>query len=404
MKRLHIFLTLMLLAVATLTFFNSCQKNSIVETPTTELTELNNEPTEGLTNADEPTEELTTRSSYQDEGGAVFVMNNATDDNKILAYKRSENGSLTAVGSFSTGGKGTGGGLGSQNALLRYGNYLYACNAGSHDFTVFKIKETHLTKWEKIASNGTRPLSITAHDELIYVLNGGGNGNIAGFRWGRNGHIGAIRGSIRPLSTNTMGAAQIEFNPWGKVLVVTEKPTNIIDTYEVGSNGVAAAGVAHPSVGMTPFGFAFTRNGRLIVSNAAGGAANQSTLSSYNLSNWGGLSVISGQVADKQSAACWVVVSKDNRYCYTTNTGSNNISGYRIDARGGLSLLNADGITATTGAGPIDFILSENGRYLYTLNGAGRSISIHRVDSNGGLTAVGTVTGLPMGCVGIVAR
>lgn len=403
MKRLHIFLTLFLFA-GILIGFNSCQKDNIVETPTTELAELSNEPTEGLTNTDEPTEELTTRSSYSEDDGAVFVMNNASDDNKILAYKRSENGSLTAAGSFSTGGKGTGGGLGSQNALLRYNNYLYACNAGSNDFTVFKIKGAHLTKWEKIASTGTRPLSITANGELVYVLNGGGDGNIAGFRWGRNGHIVAIQGSIRPLSTSTMGAAQIQFNPWGKVLVVTEKPTNIIDTYEVGSNGVAAAGVAHPSVGMTPFGFAFTRGGRLIVSNAAGGAANLSTLSSYNLSNWGGLNVISAKVADKQSAACWVVVSNDNRYCYTTNTGSNNISGYRIDARGGLSLLNADGITATTGAGPIDFILSENGRYLYTLNGAGRSISIHRVDNNGGLSSVGTVTGLPMGAVGIAAR
>jgi 6-phosphogluconolactonase len=410
MKRLHIFLTLCLFA-GILIGFNSCQKENSLSTatnePHNETTELwtnADEPTRELTNTNEPTNDLSTRSNDDSDDGAVFVMSNATDDNKVLAYKRAENGMLTMAGSFSTGGKGTGGGLGSQNALLRTGNYLYACNAGSNDFTVFKIKGSMLAHLEKVASQGTRPISITAEDELVYVLNAGGNGNIAGFNWGRNGHLAAIQGSVRPLSTNASGPAQIQFNPSGRVLVVTEKATNKISTYEVGLNGVAAAGVARVSDGMTPFGFAFTYSGRLIVSNAAGGAANKSTLSSYNISSWGDLRVISSQVPDKQSAACWVVVSNDNRYCYTTNTGSGNISGYRIDARGGLTLLNADGVTATTGGGPIDFNFSENGRYLYTLNGKDKSISIHRYNSNGGLTAVGTVTGLPMGAVGIAAK
>jgi 6-phosphogluconolactonase len=405
MKRLRIFLTLTLFATIGIIGFDSCQKDNNLVTTTTESTEQSNPLTSNLpTIANTPTEELATRSAHDDDDdGAVFVMNNATDDNKILAYKRSENGALTASGSFSTGGKGTGAGLGSQNALLRYGNLLFACNAGSNDFTVFIIRGTSLVKWEKMASNGTKPISITAHGELVYVLDGGGNGNIAGFRWHR-GHLVAIAGSVRPLSTNTMGSAQIQFNPSGKVLVVTEKPTNIIDTYEVGNNGVAAAGVAHPSVGMTPFGFAFTSHGRLIVSDAFGGAANQSALTSYNLSNWGALSLITGPVATKQTAACWVIVTDNNQYCYTTNTGSNTISGYKINAAGGLTLLNSDGITATTGAGPIDFNFSENSRYLYTLNGAGKSISIHRVNNNGSLTAAGTVTGLPVGAVGLAAN
>lgn len=405
MKKSNVLLTLCLLAAATL--FNSCQKDNSLISNSADSTALSNQLANDVTNSDATTDALTTRDSRNeddDENGAVFVMNNATDDNKVLVYKRNQDGLLTAAGSFSTGGKGTGGGLGSQNALLRDGKFLYACNAGSNDFTVFKIKGTTLTHLAKVASNGTRPISITAYDELVYVLNGGGNGNIAGFRWKENGHLTAINGSIRPLSTNTMGSAQIQFNPSGKVLVVTEKPTNIIDTYQVGSNGVAAAGVAHASVGMTPFGFAFTSNGRLIVSNAAGGGANLSTLSSYNLSNMGALNVISAKIADKQSAACWVVVANNNKYCYTTNTGSGNISGYTINASGALTLLNADGITATTGAGPIDFNLSGNGRYLYTLNGAGHSISIHRVNNNGSLTALGTLTGLPVGAVGLAAK
>jgi hypothetical protein len=52
-------------------------------------------------------------------------------------------------------------------------------------------------------------------------------------------------------------------------------------------------------------------------------------------------------VATHQTAACWVVVTEDGRFAYTTNTGSGSISGYEIDD-GALTLLNADGRTADT--------------------------------------------------------
>jgi 6-phosphogluconolactonase len=380
MKKVHVF-SMLFVFTGILIGFSSCQKDQT----TTEDTELNSTITDELldtypSNATNTSvnASVVQNTSYTDNG-SVFVMSNAADDNKILVYSRAANGLLTSAGRFSTGGKGTGGGLGSQNALMRYGNFLFACNAGSNDFTVFKIRGTYLTRLLTMPSNGTRPISITAYRDLVYVLNAGGTGNISGYRWQENGRLKSLMGSLRPLSTNASGPAQIEFNPAGTVLVVTEKATNIISTYEVGNNGVASEGSAQASVGMTPFGFAFTAYGRLIVSNAAGGAANLSSLSSYNVSNWGKLNVISEKVADKQSAACWVLVSKDNRFCYTTNTGSNNISGYRVSSNGALSLLDTDGITATTGAGPIDFIFSANGRYLYTLNGAGRSVSIHQI-------------------------
>ena len=45
--------------------------------------------------------------------GAVYVMDNAVSGNNILVYERSPSGQLTSNGSFSTGGNGTGGGLGS---------------------------------------------------------------------------------------------------------------------------------------------------------------------------------------------------------------------------------------------------------------------------------------------------
>ncbi|WP_406053080.1 hypothetical protein [Kribbella sp. NBC_00889] len=37
---------------------------------------------------------------------------------------------------------------------------------------------------------------------------------------------------------------------------------------------------------------------------------------------------------DNQAAACWLVVTGDNRYAYTVNAASSSISSYRITADG----------------------------------------------------------------------
>ena len=92
-------------------------------------------------------------------------------------------------------------------------------------------------------------------------------------------------------------------------MVVTEKATRIIDTYRVDESGVADGPVSHPSNGVTPFGFSFNKRGVLIVSEAFGGTANASAVSSYALRK-GALTLLSGSVPDFQSAVCWIVVTK----------------------------------------------------------------------------------------------
>jgi 6-phosphogluconolactonase len=86
---------------------------------------------------------------------------------------------------------------------------------------------------------------------------------------------------------------------------VTEKDTNLIDTYEVGRS--RRPGVIKPqgSAGQTPFGFAFDRRGHLIVSEAFGGAADASAVSSYDVDD-GLIDPISPSVGTTESAACWI--------------------------------------------------------------------------------------------------
>lgn len=340
----------------------------------------------------------------QEGKGAVYIMDNAVSGNNIVMYDRDNDGQLTPSGIFPTGGTGKGSGLGSQGSLIIEGDYLFACNPGSNEISVLKTTKSGLTLIHKVSSNGMNPVSVTVHDDLLYVLNSGGTGNISGFRIMPNFHLNYIQNSARTLSSSSAGAAQVEFNHSGNQLVVTEKATNNILTYEVDNSGLTGNAIVHASVGATPFGFEFGKNNVLIVSDAFGGAAGQSALTSYSLNNNGNINLITGPVATTQTAACWVVVTKDGKYCYTTNTGSGNVSGYNIGNNGELSLLDANGITGITGAGPIDMSLSKNSKFLYTLNGAGHSISMFRVNNNGSLMFLGDIPGLLVGSVGMAAE
>jgi 6-phosphogluconolactonase (cycloisomerase 2 family) len=314
-------------------------------------------------------------------------------------YTRGADGSLPWVGSVSTGGAGAGSSLGSQGALALSddGRWLFAVNAGSNDVSAFQVSAGGLSLTSRVTSGGIRPISLTVHGDLLYVLNAGSDGNISGFTVGTDGVLAPISGSTRALSGSAVGPAQVSFSPTGRWLVVTEKATNRLDVYAVGSNGVASAAITTASAGGTPFGFAFGHRDELFVSEAAGSA------SSYVIDGNGGLSAASAAVLTHQGAPCWAVVTKNGKFGYTANAQGGSISGYAIDNDGSIGLIDADGRTAVVGGGNIDLAVSGNSRYLYQLNG-NRSISGFRIEADGHLTAVGNIAGLPASAVGLVAR
>jgi 6-phosphogluconolactonase len=342
--------------------------------------------------------------------GAVYTMDNLAAGNHILVFNRDADGSLSAAGSFATNGTGTGTGLGNQGGLVLSDDerWLLAVNAGSNEITVFRVRKSGLQFRDKISSGGQRPISVTIHDDLVYVLNAGGivggTDNITGFTISTKGELSPLAGSTRPLSSAVTDPAQIEFSPDGRLLVVTEKATNIIDTYVVGATGLPGSANSQASEGPTPFGFAFGKRKQLLVSEAFGGAPNSSAVSSYSYSSTGDLQTISPSVSTTETAACWVVITNDGRFAYVTNTGSGTISGYKISFSGEISLLDSDGVTATTGAGPIDMALTNNSGFLYALNSGDGSISAFRVKANGALVPLAGIAGLPASSNGLAAR
>jgi len=341
--------------------------------------------------------------------GAVYTLSNSAGGNEVLVFERAADGTLGGAVSVPTGGLGSGsaGSLGSQRALTLSANkkWLYAVNAGSNEISAFAVSNNGVSLASKVASGGVAPISVTAARDLVYVLNAGdahNAGNIAGFRVNGHGELTPIAGSVRPLSAASVGPAQIQFSPNGLVLVVTEKATNVIDTYVVGPDGLATGPNVQPSAGQTPFGFDFDRFGRLIVSDAFGGAPGASGLSSYSVSDSGVLGTITPFAPDTQTAACWVVTTKDGRYAYTTNTGSASISSYTIDHSGALSLLSA--VAGATGAGPIDAARDRDSRFLYTLDSGANAISAFGIRGDGSLAPIAGAGGLPASAVGLAAR
>lgn len=350
-----------------------------------------------------------TASATQDRRivGAVYTMSNAASGNQILVFNRHADGTLSPAGAVATGGSGSGGGLGNQGGVVLSddGEWLLAVNAGSNDVSVFAVGEHGLRLTDRRSSGGLQPVSIATRHRLVYVLNAGSD-TIVGFVLGRAGRLHVIPDSTRTLSATHAGPAQAAFSPGGRLLVVTEKNTNTIDLFDVEAGGTLGPALPQPSHGTTPFGFAFGKRHQLLVSEAFGGAPNASAVSSYDARRGGTLSLLDGSVGTNQTAACWVLATDDGRFAYVTNTGSGSISGYAIDHDGRLTLLDADGRTADTGAGsgPIDLASSRRDRFLYSLQSGTHTILAFRIEHDGQLRPLSGIAGLPASTNGLAAR
>ncbi len=338
-------------------------------------------------------------NAYPRRVGEVYTIDNAATGNNVLRFDRGPDGSLTASGTFSTGGKGTGSGLGSQGAvtLSQDSKWLLVVDAGSNQISVFQVQYNSLTLTDTESSHGIAPISITTNDNLVYVLNNGSTtmaGNIAGFWLSKNGMLTFIAGSNQPLSgpANT-SPEQIGFNPEGNVLVVTEKAAGDIDTYTLCS-GVASAPIITPSNSPGPYGFAFNSDGVLVLSEAAA-----NTLSSYKVSDNGYLTTLSGSMPTFGNAPCWVAISGNGQYAYTSNAHGGTISGFTISNFGTLNLFSS--IAAKTSIPTLDLAFSTGSAFLYALNG--NSITGFLVNLGGSINQVTTVSSLPASTSGLAA-
>jgi len=322
----------------------------------------------------------------EDQDGAaghVYVLNNNLfGANSITSFARAANGTLTLSGVTDIGAQGSLAAFadGTQGSLIRTrdGRRLFAVDAGSDQISVLNVHDGGLSLAGVFASGGSGPVSLTYEDGLLYVLNAANASstaaNVAGFRVDHDGALHPIAGSTRLLSTAHPNPAQVLLDPQRRFLLITEKSTNLIDVYRVAHDGSLTGPTSVPSVGVYPFGMAFThRDSRteLIVDDGLGPGVPPGTgaVTAYRLAD-GQLHLVNGPVPDHQIAPCWMVITNNGRFAYTSDADSHAISGYRIHADGTISLLDPDGVTGTTPADtfPLEEGLSRNSRFLYVLD------------------------------------
>ncbi|MDQ3267531.1 MAG: beta-propeller fold lactonase family protein [Pseudomonadota bacterium] len=250
---------------------------------------------------------------------------------------------------------------------------------------------------------------------MLYSLDGSVAGNgIRGFRVAADGTLTELPNSFRMLSSPIAVPGEVRFSPNGRLILVTQKTTNVlltpqdaIDAFTIGEDGYASAmPIRSASIGLRPFSLAFRNDGKLVVVESFNAAPMVSAASSYQL-NWDGtLTGISESVPNGQTDVCWVVVTNDQRYVFASNFGSGTISSYRFDDSGALTLINGAAASFGNTTQPVDSGLSADGRYLYQLLRGAGAVAASRIGADASLLPLGTITGgLPVndGASGLAA-
>lgn len=337
---------------------------------------------------------------------AVYTQTNSVKGNAVVAFTRNL-GKLSPAGSTATGGLGVAGGLSTQGSIIvtRDGRFVLVVNGGSDDVSVMRIDPTGLTLVDREPSRGDRPRSISEHSGRVYVLNTEDHPNVAGFTLSPSGDLQPIPAAPWNLQMGS-GPVQVGIGPGGAQVFVTERNTNLIDVFQIGAAGALGAPAQIPSQGLTPAGFDFGANDTLFVSEIALNAVDASSASSYRI-GVGTLNTLTAAGPTTETGACFVVVARNSRYAYTTNSLSGTLTGFRVMPNvGTLSRLHFDGVTADLGATarPTDAAASADGRFLFAMSPNTEQIISYYVRLDGSLERLGQIDGFPASSIGLAAR
>ena len=327
---------------------------------------------------------------------AVYALTNEPTANRLAVFARDGRGTLTLAGLVPTGGVGSGQNTHNQGGLAFSDDFttIYAVNSGDNTITIFSLTPEGPVPIQRIGSGGQLPVSLAVRGNLLYALNAGsvagGVDNIAGFRVGPGNTLSPIPGSSRSLSAPQTGPAEVGFSSDGQVLIVTERNTNLITTYQLDGSGLPGQPQPMHSSGATPFGFRVNRDGFLIVSEAGSpGAA-----SSYGVNDRGTLEPITRSASTEQNAPCWIGVTEDGRFAYAINAGSGSITGYSVDDQGVLTQLEGGGgIFVTGGTAPTEVAIVGS-RILYVLNRDSGGITVFAIGDDGTLLPIQNLEGV----------
>jgi len=359
----------------------------------------------------------------------VYTSSNAASGNTVQGFSIEEDGSLSPLpGSpYATGGLGQGDDLlvNSDSGIAASSDkrFLFVPNRGSNDISVFRIRRNgslDSVRGSPFPTGGDTPVSVSVSGDVLFVAHQGSDGfpqilerctscDYRGFHIGRGGRLTPIEDGVVELSESpSSGPFGIRFSPDGRFLVGTELVSGNLNVLRVDQHFgfgdveiTPAPGSPFEGVGELPLGFLFNpaNPSQLFVSNV-GFAANSGTVASFLMADTGQVAPISLPAVVGRDATCWIEVTSDGKWLFSTDTNSDTVSTFSVAPDGQLSFVNTLLIEENGGivdpapapidapiVSTVDMAMTEDDRFLYVLLFRSSEIVAFEVDAvTGALT------------------
>jgi 6-phosphogluconolactonase (cycloisomerase 2 family) len=393
-------------------------------------------------------------SRSDSRGGHLYMQTNESR-NAIIHYRWAPSGALTEVERVATEGAGSGllspiyhtkrpnhfEGAGSV-ILTPDRRFLFTTNGGDNSVSSFAVdKEGRVTLLDvkrtgNTTNGGAKSLAYAPSSSTLFVLHTFGPDHLRLMSVGAEGKLTARpeQYSVNTRDWTNRGPTMAVLSPDGKFLIVgttfDELPTrknpdgslilwiprpdgtlHIIASnapdpdglvvFPVGGDGTLGAPSLYDAKGISPFYIAFLHNrpDTFII-----GYAISDGVAMGRIDADGKINVVSPLVQIDTSAGlpselCWLAVSPDDRFVYTTNFGYSTVGSYRIDGNA-LSIAKdpagpkvpGDGtfraINGTVGSGPSDSWLTPDGAYLFQIYGNASKLVGYATQPDGSLKEI----------------
>jgi 6-phosphogluconolactonase (cycloisomerase 2 family) len=387
-------------------------------------------------------------------GGHLYMQTNETR-NAIIHYRWAASGTLTEVERVATGGAGSGElspiyhikrpnhfeGAGSVN-LTPDRRFLFTTNAGDNSVSSFAVGEDGRLKLLDVkptgnpTNGGAKSLAYAPSSRTLFVVHTFGPDHLRLMSvddegkltprperytvntrdWSNRGPTMAVLspdGKFLVLGT-TFDELPTRKNPDGSVILWIPRPDGTLHViasnapdpdglvvFPVGRDGTLGASSLYDARGASPFYIAFLHNrpDTFIIAYAVSDGVAMGHIDAD-----GKISIISPLVKIDTSAGlpselCWLAVSPDDRFVFTTNFGYSTVSSYRIDGDvlsiakdpaapkvpGDGTFRALDGVVSS---GPSDSWLTPDGAYFYQIYGNASKLVGYATQPDGSLREI----------------
>jgi 6-phosphogluconolactonase (cycloisomerase 2 family) len=389
-------------------------------------------------------------------GGHLYMQTNEVK-NAIIHYRRSANGTLTEVERVATGGAGSGelspiyhinrpnDFEGAASVILTPDRrFLFATNAGDNSVSSFAVnKEGRLTLLDvertgNTQGGGAKSVAYDPSSRTLFVVHTFGPDHLRLMSVDSEGKLTPRpeRYSVNTIDWPNRVPTMAVLSPDGKFLFVgtafdelpsrknpdgslilwiphkdgalhviasnAPDPDGIV-VFPVGEDGALREPSFYDARGASPFYIAFLHNrpDTFLVGYAVSNGVSVGKVDAN------GKITVSAPVTLDTSAGvpselCWLAVSPNDRWVFTTNFGYSDISSYRID--GNVLSIAKDpaspkvpgdgtfrGIDGVVSSGPSDSWISPDGAYLYQIYGNASKLVGYATQPDGSLEEVTSV-------------